>query len=122
MTSVIRINDHTQSFAEDKDAAREIRVGHVEPALAKGGSVILDFTDVPLATQSFLHAMLSATIRSKGPNVLDKLQFKGCTPAVKSLIKLVCEYSQETDAMRSAEATSNNALQRTAPGKTKRRR
>jgi hypothetical protein len=122
MTSVIRISDHTESFAEDKDAAREIRVAHVEPALAKGGSVILDFTDVPLATQSFLHAMLSATIRNKGANVLDRLQFKGCTPAVKSLIKLVCEYSQETDALRSREAASNNALQRTAPRKTKRRR
>jgi len=56
--------------------------------------------------------MLSATIRTQGANVLDSLEFKGCTPAGKSLIKLVCEYSQETDEMRAQEATPNNAPQR----------
>jgi hypothetical protein len=120
MTTVIRVADHTGAFAEDKDNARDIRRRHLEPALGRGGAVLLDFTSVPLATQSFLHAMISATIRTEGAGVLDRLQFKGCSPAVKSLIKLVCEYSQETDEMRAHEGAPNNTLQRTAPVRSKR--
>ncbi len=122
MTTTIRLSDHTGSFAEDKDVAREIRVKHLEPALAAARSVTVDFSNVPLATQSFLHAMLSATIRKQGAAILDRIVFKACTPAVKSLVKLVCEYSQETDELRKGEAMSNKRVRPTAPGKSKRHR
>jgi hypothetical protein len=122
MTTTIRLSDHTGPFAEDKDVAREIRVKHLEPALAAARTVTVDFSKVPLATQSFLHAMLSATIRNEGAAILDRIVFKACSPAVRNLVKLVCEYSQETDELRKGEATSDKRMQRTASGKSKRRR
>jgi hypothetical protein len=100
MTTTILLHDVVGPFAEDKDAARDLRINQIEPALDAGVPVELDFAGVPLATQSFLHAMLSATIRSRGAQVLDQIVFKNCSPAVKPLVALVAEYSQETDAMR----------------------
>ncbi len=110
MNNAIRVRERTGAFAEDKDVARAIRLNEVEPALKAGESVTIDFTDVPLTTQSFVHAMLSATIRSKGADVLEQIQFKGCSPAVKTLIKLVCEYSQETDADRLEDRSARRGV------------
>ena len=115
MSSTIRLLDYTGTFAEDKDVARALRTEQLEPALGRRETVTLDFTGVPLATQSFLHALLSAVIRSTEAKMLDRVVFKGCSPAVKSLIKLVCEYSQETDAERQREPGSVTVRTRKKP-------
>jgi hypothetical protein len=93
----VTIREHAGSFAEDKDIARRLRQEVVEGSLAKGEAVILDFSGVELATQSFIHALICDVIRKNGAKVLDKLTFKGCNGTVKSLVRTVSEYSQDVD-------------------------
>ncbi len=91
---IIKMSKEVGSFAEDKDKAKEIRLRIVEPALDSGKHVILDFGNVEAATQSFIHALISETIRKHTIDVLDHLSFKDCTSSVKGVIEIVIDYMQ----------------------------
>ena len=52
--------------AEDKDRAKELREKRLLPALSEGRRVIVDFSAVATATQSFMHACLSEAVRRHG--------------------------------------------------------
>ena len=91
----IDLYERVGSFAENKDAAREIREALVRPAVSDGEEVTLNFAGITLATQSFIHALISDLIRSFGIEVLDKLLFKNCSEAVTTLINVVCDYMQD---------------------------
>lgn len=93
----IKIFESTGGFAEDKDKAREIRVTILMPALKDGEEVILDFSGVESATQSFVHALISDTIRKYGNDVLDRISFKNCSDHVKKIINIVISYMQEVE-------------------------
>lgn len=92
----IEIATSTGDFAEDKDAAAEIRKKSVEPALKRGQSVVLDFTGVRLTTQSFIHALVSSPLRKHGEASLQLLEFKGCNKLVRGIIETVVQYSLES--------------------------
>ncbi|MBI5452002.1 STAS-like domain-containing protein [Candidatus Gottesmanbacteria bacterium] len=94
-TITVSIKEKAGSFAENKDVARELRIKHIIPALKKNKTVIIDFSDVTGATQSFMHALISDTIRKFGEEVFDKLRFKNCSPLVKEVVTIVAEYMQE---------------------------
>lgn len=94
MSATIRVRDFAGEFAEDKDAAREVRVKHLMPALRGGGIVTIDFAGVSSVTQSFVHAMVSAVIRKSNGETLDKIRFKNCNAPVRKVISIVAEYSQ----------------------------
>jgi STAS-like domain of unknown function (DUF4325) len=83
------------TFAEDKDAAAKLRREEVLPLLAKREVVELDFTGITLTTQSFIHALISEALRQNGEEVLDRLTFKGCQPAVRDIIETVVQYVLE---------------------------
>lgn len=85
----------TGDFAENKDIARQIRIDNIEPAIAKGKKVTLDFGGVTSATQSFIHALISNAIRTYGIDSLDLLQFKNCNERVKTIVLIVVEYVQD---------------------------
>jgi hypothetical protein len=93
----ISISEHAGSFAEDKDIARRLRAEVIEKALGEKKLVVLDFTGVELATQSFVHALICDVIRKHGAGVLDRLTFQGCNPTLKSLITVVSAYSQDDE-------------------------
>jgi hypothetical protein len=84
------------SFAENKDKAREIRENIILPTLSQNDDIIIDFDGIDGATQSFVHALISETIRQYGSLVLDKISFKNCNDSVKEIIKTVTEYMQES--------------------------
>ncbi len=88
--------DVAGDFAENKDAARTLREERVRPLLVNGQEVVLDFKGVGLATQSFIHALLSDLIRTLGPDVLDLLAFRNCNENIEGLISIVIEYSQDS--------------------------
>jgi len=90
----IKILNKTGSFAENKDAARDIRL-KIMPVLKKE-NVILDFNGVEGATQSFIHALISDIIRVYGPDILDKIYFKNCNEMIKKIISIVADYMQES--------------------------
>ena len=91
----IKIFKKAGPFAGNKDVGREIRVNRILPALKKGEEVTLDFDGVDSATQSFIHSLISDVLRQHGVEVLDKLKFKSCNPAVKEIIGIVVEYMQD---------------------------
>jgi hypothetical protein len=100
-----RVFDSAGSFAGDKDAAAEIRESYLKPRLAAGEAAQLDFSDVDFATQSFVHALLSAVVRDD-PASLDRIEFLSCNDDVQSLIEIVVEYSQEEFQTDSPERDS----------------
>lgn len=92
----IKLIEHTGSFAENKDVARDIRLNKLVPALEKDEGVVLDFENIEGATQSFVHALISDLIRKHGNAVLDKIQFKSCNDTVKGIVSIVTDYMQES--------------------------
>jgi len=91
-SQLVPVRELAGSFAEDKDAARKIRVDHLMPAVRNGKKIVLDFAGVDVATQSFIHAMISEAICSQGVKALDLIEFKSCNRAVKSVVLTVLEY------------------------------
>lgn len=93
----INILKRAGTFAENKDIAREIRQKEILPTLAAGKhEIILDFSGVTGATQSFIHALLSEAIRTYGDDVFDRVKFKNCSLTVKEVINIVADYMQES--------------------------
>lgn len=91
----ICILDKVGAFAENKDIAREIRIKEIVPMLEQGKNVTVDFSGVDIATQSFVHALLSEILRQYGIVVLGRIEFKGCNITVRKIIEIVVEYMQE---------------------------
>ncbi len=91
----VSVLEQAGTFAEDKDAARRIRLEHVVPNLSEGKKIVLDFTGVSVATQSFVHAMVPEALRVHGSRGLELIEFKSCNPTVRSVILTVVEYSLE---------------------------
>lgn len=94
--STLYMKDIIGTFAENKDAAREIRLSHIMPAIKEGCEITLDFSSVTGATQSFIHALISDAIRQYGDAALDLIEFRNCNPIVRELVITVTEYMQES--------------------------
>lgn len=62
----VQIIGYTGAFAGDKDQARELREKYVVPALRARHELELDFGQVEVATQSFIHALISSPLRESG--------------------------------------------------------
>ncbi|HWZ45358.1 MAG TPA: STAS-like domain-containing protein [Candidatus Saccharimonadales bacterium] len=92
-TIVVKLQAGAEGFAEDKDAAKMIRVETLLPALEDDKRVILDFSNVKYSTQSFVHALLGEALQRFGEAALSSLEFRRCTPQLKSLVQLVVDYS-----------------------------
>ena len=90
----IKIFSFVGEFAEDKDKARDIRVGHIIPLLEAGKDPVLDFDDVGSITQSFAHALLSDLIRNYGIDILDRISFANCNETVQKIVGIVTDYMQ----------------------------
>jgi hypothetical protein len=93
MSVNIILEPGANGFAENKDEARNVRLSQVLPALRSGERVVLDFVLVRYATQSFVHALIGEPLQQYGEAVLESLEFRNCSPQVKSVIELVVDYS-----------------------------
>jgi hypothetical protein len=101
----LKILKHTGDFAENKDVAASLREEVIRPAVKGEGVLAIDFEGITLSTQSFIHALLSDVLRSEGPPVLDRIEFKNCVSVIRGLIETVVQYSLE-----SAEPEPNPGL------------
>jgi len=99
---VLGIFEATGDFAEDKDAAALLRTVEIAPAIRVGQGVILEFTGIRIATQSFIHALISDVIRSYGEEALDLLEFKGCSLEVRGIVETVVQYSLDSANLETA--------------------
>jgi hypothetical protein len=91
--TVIKLEGGSTGFAENKDEARRIRITTLLPALHRNEHVTLDFAAVSYSTQSFIHALLGEVLQRFGEDVLKNIEFKNCTPQLKSIVELVVDYS-----------------------------
>lgn len=92
----IDMYEQVGDFGEDKDAAAKLRKETIAPLVASKELVILDFSDVTLVTQSFVHALISDVLRINGEGALEYLEFKECTDLVKGIIATVVQYSLDS--------------------------
>jgi hypothetical protein len=93
MTTEIKIQINNNVFAEDKDEARNIRVNQILPTLQAGEIVILDFSGIKYATQSFIHALIGEALRQYRDTALERIEFRNCSAQLKNIIGLVVDYS-----------------------------
>lgn len=93
MITKIDLQPGVAGFAEDKDQARAIRLEELLPALDRGENLVIDFAQVRYATQSFVHALLGEALKKYGDALLDRVEFKNCSPQLQSVIELVVDYS-----------------------------
>ncbi len=97
MTNTIKLLPIVNEFAENKDLAKQIRVEQIDPLIKKGDEVILDFSGINSATQSFVHALISDLIRKYDEDLFDLLIFKNCSDTVKEIINIVIDYMMERE-------------------------
>ncbi len=93
MKTLVEITPSTGEFAEDKDYARELRLSVILPELERSGTIVLDFKNVKYVTQSFVHALVGEALKRFGAEVLEKIDFKNCSPQVRAVVALVVDYS-----------------------------
>jgi hypothetical protein len=86
------------SFAENKEVVRDIRKEILFPALISNEVIVFDFASVESSTQSFIHALISESIRRYGSSVLDHITFKNCNETVRKIITIVADYMQESES------------------------
>lgn len=96
MKKIVRIMELAGEFAENKDIAKKIRIEEIMPTLSRGDEVILDFTGVHGATQSFIHALVSDPIRELKDIAFNKLAYKGANGEIQEIISIVYRYLQES--------------------------
>jgi hypothetical protein len=63
--------------------------------LKKHNEVVLDFTGMLSATQSF-DELLGVLILKHGPDLTQRLVFKGCPEGVREIIRLSCPQEPKT--------------------------
>lgn len=111
MSETLILESGVNGFAEDKDQARELRTSKLLPALARAERVVLDFVAVRYATQSFIHALIGEALQKHGDKALEMLEFRHCSPQVRSVIELVVDYSlggfaEKSDVGRSVDGVT----------------
>ena len=121
----VKVEAGNRGFAEDKDAAKQLRKDIIMPALAADKTVILDFSNVTSSTQSFVHALVGEPLQKIGEKVLTKLEFRSCAPQIKSLVQLVVDYTLggfSTESPIEIGANRTNKPSRSKPPRRKARR
>ena len=93
MSELIRLEPDVSGFAEDKEQAKDLRISTILPALDRGDRVVLDFGKIRYATQSYVHALIGEALGKYGEDLLERVEFKDCSPQLRSLIELVVDYS-----------------------------
>lgn len=93
---IIKIFNHTGSFAENKDIASNLKNTLIKPQFTNKDIIILDFGSVELTTQSFIHALISEILREHGEAALDSIEFKNCNKIIRGIIETVVQYSLDS--------------------------
>ena len=83
-------------FGEDKDVAAKLRKETIAQCVGKKEIIVLDFEDVVLVTQSFIHALISDVLRVNGEDALNYIEFKSCDDVVRGIIETVVQYSLDS--------------------------
>lgn len=80
-----------REFDGDNDVALRLRKEEILPRVEKGEPVVVDFTDVRVPAQSFVHALLAEVFQVRGSLV--RLSFLNCTPSARAVLGMVAAYA-----------------------------
>jgi hypothetical protein len=83
----VRVSD----FLENVELAAEVRRTKLLPAIDQGRWIVLDFTGVRFATQSFVHALIYEPLRTSGS--LLRMSFLNCSRATMEAVRTVAAYA-----------------------------
>ncbi len=86
---VIKVVD----FEEDVERAAHVRDNHVLTSINAGKMVVLDFSKVRFATQSFVHALMYKVIRD-GQKIGSTLSIANCTNSTREAVIAVAAYAK----------------------------
>lgn len=73
----------------------------IERVLSEPSSVVLDFSDIDIMTQSFCDEAIGVLIRERSKEVLKNIAFKNANPSIRRTILLVKDYSEKMGMTRS---------------------
>jgi hypothetical protein len=89
MQTAYLIAEHTKDhFLGSRFRARELRE-ELEVLLARVDEIVLDFTGLVSATQSFIDELVGVLILIHGPDIVQRLVFKGCSEDIRAIIGFV---------------------------------
>lgn len=89
MRAAFSVAEHTKAhFLGSRFRARKLR-DELEALLSKADEIVLDFTGMMSATQSFIDELLGVLILKHGPDITQRLVFKGCADDIKEIISFV---------------------------------
>ena len=89
MQAAFSILEHTKvNYLGSRFRARELRE-ELEQLLARADEIVLDFTGMKSATQSFIDELVGVLILTHGPDVVQRLVFKGCSEDIKEILSFV---------------------------------
>lgn len=96
---VVRVRRALGETPNDREAAERYGRERIASALASGRNVLLDFTDVNLATQSFFHALLAEVILGDERNA-DRVSIVNATSSQSAIFNLAVRHMRRTSAER----------------------
>jgi hypothetical protein len=94
MTTVFKMNERFGPFLADGGTANAFRFTEVEPAIARGGHVVLDFEGVTNMTDSFGNALIGTLIQHHPELLHGGLEFKNCDPLMRSLVSMAIDVAR----------------------------
>jgi hypothetical protein len=86
---VIKVND----FEENVEEAANIRENIILPSINSGKMVVIDFSKVKFATQSFIHALMYKVIKD-GQQIGATLSIANCTNSTEEAVMAVAAYAK----------------------------
>jgi hypothetical protein len=97
-----------REFEENVERAAEVRERILTPALDEGELVVLDFSGVAFATQSFVHALLYKILRDRSQQSRAGLTLAACTESTREAVRTVAAYARLGDGQEVAEPTGDS--------------
>ena len=87
MKFVVQFANEFGPLLSDGAKAVAFRRQHLDSMVGALDEIVFDFTGVTNANSSFMNALLGELVRQNGSGILNKIQFKGCRPAIEVLIQ-----------------------------------
>jgi len=76
------------AFIGSRSAGCQARL-ELQEALDQHAKVELDFTGLHMVTQSFVDELVGVLILEYSPDILQRIEFKGCNEAIQTVVRYV---------------------------------
>lgn len=88
---VVNVQNYFGKWAEDKDAAINLRDRYLIPAIGEGKKIDLDFRGVETAPHSLLNALLATPVKRLGVRAYQRIRVYNATGSIHEIIQAIFE-------------------------------